>query len=311
MRIVSLLPAATEIVCAIGLESELVAITSGCDWPPSIVGTPVVTRDRGEATGSSGSTEASVSDAMHGGAAVLGLDHEALAAAHPDLILAQERCRACGVDYGTVSDVARRIDPAITVISLEPTSIEGILNAISTIGAMTESEDAAMDLVASFRERLRAIEDKVTERREEGHRGPRVVALGEVDPPYTAGHWIPEQIRRAGGWDVLGIDGGPASPMSWERIIEVSPEILLVVPNDLHLADTVARWERTPIPEDVGMMPAVRAGAVLALDGAAYFSRPSPRIIDGIELLAEVMDPPAFTDLAPGDGWVPVDLPQS
>jgi iron complex transport system substrate-binding protein len=308
MRIVSLLPSATEIVCAIGLEDELVAVTHECDWPPSVVGKPVVTRDVYDlAAARSRDIHDRVTDAMHGGSSLYELDEDALAATEPDLIITQELCRVCAVSYEQVNDVVRRIDADISVVSLEPTSIEGILNTISTIGAMTEAEDAAMDLVASLRERLGSIETRVAERRRAGHRAPRVVGLEWLDPPFAVGHWVPEQIRRAGGWDLLGADGGKAIETTWDAVAEVDPQMLFLMPCGYHLPETVAEWQRTPVPPWFADIPAVRDGAVVALDGSSYFSRPGPRVIDGVELLAEVMDPDGFMDIAPPDGWTPLD----
>jgi iron complex transport system substrate-binding protein len=310
MRIVSLLPSATEIVCAIGLEDELVAVTHECDWPPSVVGKPVVTSNVfDQADVRSRTIHDRVTEAMHGGSAIYHLDEEALAAAQPDLILTQELCRVCAVSYEEVNEVVRRIDAEVTVISLEPTSIEGILNTISTVGAMTETEDAAMDVVASLRERLSKIETRVAERREAGHRAPRVVGVEWLDPPFTVGHWVPEQIRRAGGWDLLGTDGGKARETTWDDIVEVSPEMVFLMPCGFHLAETQAEWRRTTLPPWMAEIPAVSRGSIFALDGSAYFSRPGPRVIDGVEMLAEIMDPAGFMDIAPPDGWTPVDLP--
>jgi iron complex transport system substrate-binding protein len=309
MRIASLLPSATEIVCAIGLQDELVAVTHECDWPPAVLGKPVVTRSVHDlAAVGSRDIHARVSASMHGGSSLYELDEDALAAAEPDLILTQELCHVCAVSYQEVNEVARRIDADITVVSLEPTSIEGILNTITTVGAMTEVEDAAIDLVEALRERLGAVEQRVTKRREAGHTGARVVALEWLDPPFAVGHWVPEQIRRAGGWDLLGSDGEKARETSWQAVAEVEPEILLLMPCGFHLAETVHEWARTPIPPSVADLPAARTGAVYALDGSAYFSRPGPRVIDGIEMLAEIMDPVGFVDVAPPGGWTPVEV---
>jgi iron complex transport system substrate-binding protein len=307
MRIVSLLPSATEIVCAIGLGDDLVGVTHECDYPPEVVGKPVMTRsvhDMGAS--SSRDIHRLVTASVHGGSSLYALDEEALAAAKPDLILTQELCRVCAVSYREVNDVARAIDADITVVSLEPTSIEGIFNTISTVGAMTESEDSAVDLVESLRERLGAIEEKVQARRDGGGRSPRVVGLEWLDPPFACGHWVPEQIRRAGGWELLGADGDRSAQTTWDAVGDVDPEMLLLMPCGFHLRETQDEWARTRRPPGYDEFTAVRRGQVFALDGSAYFSRPGPRVIDGIELLAEIFDPGAFVDIAPLGSWTPV-----
>lgn len=307
MRIVSLLPSATEIVCAIGLGDELVGVTHECDYPPEVVGKPVMTRSVHDLSSSSSrEIHRLVTASVHGGSSLYALDEEALAAAKPDLILTQELCRVCAVSYREVNEVARAIDADITVVSLEPTSLEGILNTISTVGAMTESEDAAVDLVESLRERLGAIEQKVQARRDAGGRSPRVVALEWLDPPFAAGHWVPEQIRRAGGWELLGSEGDRSQQTTWDAVADVDPEMLLLMPCGFHLRETIEEWERTRRPPGYDELTAVRRGQVFAVDGSAYFSRPGPRVIDGIELLAEIFDPDAFVDVAPFGSWTPV-----
>jgi iron complex transport system substrate-binding protein len=308
MRIVSLLPSATEIVCAIGLGDELVGITHECDYPPEVAGVPVMTRSVHDLSSSSSrDIHRLVTASIHGGSSLYALDEAALAAAAPDLILTQELCRVCAVSYREVNDVARTIDADITVVSLEPTSIEGILNTITTVGAMTEAEDAAVDVVESLRERLSALEQKVQSRREGGGRPPRVVALEWLDPPFAAGHWVPEQVRRAGGWEVLGSDGESSQQTTWDAVCEVDPEMLLLMPCGFHLAETLEAWAGTRRPPGYADLAAVRRERVFALDGSAYFSRPGPRVIDGIELLAEIFDPDAFVDVAPFGSWTPVE----
>jgi iron complex transport system substrate-binding protein len=307
MRIVSLLPSATEIVCAIGLADELVGVTHECDYPPEAVGKPIITRSVHDLSArSSRDIHRLVGAAVHGGSSLYALDEEALAAARPDLIVTQELCRVCAVSYREVNEVARAIDADITVVSLEPDSIEGIFNTITTVGAMAEAEDAAVDLVESLRERLGAVEAQVQARRDAGQRAPRVVGLEWLDPPFAVGHWVPEQIRRAGGWDLLGADGERSSQTTWDAIAEVDPEMLLLMPCGFHLAETLAEWARTPRPASYPELAAVHRDRIFALDGSAYFSRPGPRIIDGIELLAEIFDPDAFVDIAPLGSWTPV-----
>jgi iron complex transport system substrate-binding protein len=308
MRIVSLLPSATEIVCAIGLGDELVGVTHECDFPPEVVGVPVMTRSVHDlTTAASRDIHRLVTASVHGGSSLYALDEAALAAAEPDLILTQELCRVCAVSYREVNEVARAIDADITVVSLEPTSIEGILHTITTVGAMTEAEDAAIDLVESLRERLGAVGEKVQARRDGGGRSQRVVALEWLDPPFASGHWVPEQIRQAGGWELLGADGEASRQTTWDAVSEVDPEMLLLMPCGFHLQDTVEEWAHTRRPPGFADLTAVRRGQVFALDGSGYFSRPGPRVIDGIELLAEIFDPDAFVDVAPPGSWTPVE----
>ncbi|TMF32063.1 MAG: cobalamin-binding protein [Chloroflexi bacterium] len=308
MRIVSLLPSATEIVCALGLRDELVGVTHECDWPPEVVGLPVMTHNALDLEGAtSREIHQRIGDAVHGGSAIYELDEEALEAADADLILTQELCAVCAVGYREVSETVRALDMAATLVSLEPTTVEGILNTITTVGAMADAEDAAVELVGRLRERLRAIEMTAQERREGGFVGPRVVGLEWLDPPFAVGHWVPEQIRRAGGWDLLGQDGQPARPTTWDAVAEVDPDLLLLMPCGYHLGQTVDEWAATPRPEWVDDLPAISRGHLIALDGSSYFSRPGPRVVDGIEMLAEIFDPEAFRDLSPATGWTPID----
>ena len=199
MRIVSLLPSATEIVFALGLGDELVGVTHECDYPPEARDLPVVTRSVHDLSGaSSHQIHGLVEESMRSHTALYELDEAALAAAKPDLILTQELCRVCAVGYEQVNEVARRLEGEVTVLSLEPVSVEGILNAIQAVGAMTEAEDAALDVVEDLRERLRHVNEIVRGRRDGGFVPPRVAAIEWLDPPFACGHWVPEQVRLAG-----------------------------------------------------------------------------------------------------------------
>lgn len=271
MRIVSLLPAATEIVWALGLGDDLVGISHACDFPRAVAGRPVVTRP------SSGA-----------------VDGATLASLRPDLVFTGAGPR----DWD--------VGPGATVVVLDPASLEGIFHSIATVGAMTAAEDEAVGLVEILRERLADVEEVAAERRDQGHHAPRVVALDRLDPLSAAGLWLPEQVRRAGGWEVLGSDGESSAPTTWGAVAEVDPEVLLLVPRGMHLREAAQAWKATPRPPFWSEIQAVRRGRVLALDASSYFSRPGPRVIDGIEILAEIFDPAAFVDLAPAGSWVPV-----
>ena len=307
MRIVSLLPSATEIVFALGLGDELVGRTHECDYPAEALDVPVMTSDAG-ATPMESSREIHdrVKGSLHGGSSIYRLDQAALEAAEPDLILTQELCDVCAVSYREVTAAVRAIDADITVVSLEPTSVEGILNTISTVGAMTEAEDEAVGLIETLREKLGRIEDRVLERRLMGVAPRRVVCLEWMDPPFASGHWVPEQVRRAGGWELLGREGERSVETTWEQVRDVEPDQLFLIPCGYDAFTAAAEWRRTPRPEWVDDLRAVRAGEVFALDSSGYFSRPGPRVIDGIGLLAELFDPAGFQDLAPTEAWVPI-----
>ncbi len=304
MRIVSLLPSATEIVCALGLADDLVGITHECDWPPEIRDVPVMTRsvhDLGAA--SSREIHRQVERSIHGGSSLYELDEVALAEAEPDVILTQELCQVCAVSYREVNEVARAIDADITVVSLEPTSLEGIFNTIATVGAMTEAEDEAVDLLAGLRERLGRVEARVAERRAAGRMPIRVVGLEWLDPPFAVGHWVPEQVRRAGAWDLLGAEGERSIETSWDAVRDVDPGMIVLMPCGFHLEDGLVQWLATPRPPSWERLKAVQDGQVVLVDGSAYFSRPGPRVIDGVELLAELFDPVGLAGSAPTGSW--------
>ncbi|MGZ6269570.1 MAG: ABC transporter substrate-binding protein [Candidatus Limnocylindrales bacterium] len=282
MRIASLLPAATEIVCALGLGDELVAVSDGCDWPPEVAARPVA--------------------ALLGGD-VCRLEEEALRAAAPDLILVGDVCPAVvGQGPAASLDRIRRLLPHATVVRLVPVTLEGIFNAVTTVGAMTEAEDEAVGLVELLRERLLALEERVEARRGAGRQPRRVVALDGLDPLRVAGRWVPEQIRRAGGWDVLGAEGEPSTLIRWTALREVDPEVLIVAPTGAHLDETVAAWRRLDAPDRSLELEAARRGAVFAVD-SAYLERGGPRAVDGVALLAELLDPGEYVDLAPRGIW--------
>jgi iron complex transport system substrate-binding protein len=306
MRIVSLLPSATEIVYALGLGDDLVGVTHECDWPPEARAKPVVTRATNDLEGvASRSIHDAVTDALHGGSSLYALDGDLLRDLRPDLILTQELCEVCAVSYRIVTDAVRAIDASTTVVSLEPTSLEGIFNTITTVGAMTGVENRSIDVVGELRDRLGRLERTVERRRREGHEPVRVVSVEWLDPPFAVGHWVPEQVRRAGGWDLLGRGGERSVETTWAAIRDVEPDMLVLMPCGYHVADAAREWERTPRPAFWKRMEAVRRGQVFLVDGSAFYSRPGPRVVEGIALLCEIFDPDGFVDVAPPGAWTP------
>jgi iron complex transport system substrate-binding protein len=309
VRIVSLLPSATEIVCALGLSRQLVGVTHECDYPPEALGKKAMTRPTLDLrTASNRTIDRRVQEAIDRGESLYELDVDALRRAKPDLIISQELCTVCAPDQRSVREVAKAISSDVTVISLDPTSLEGMFNTITTVGAMTETEGKALGLLARLRARLGRVEQKVEKSRAAGHSPLRVVGLEWLDPPFVVGHWIPEQIRRAGGWDLLGREGEPAVRTTWGEIRDVEPDMLLLMPCGYHLAETMREFARMRRPTFWSDILAVQRHNVIALDGSAYFSRPGPRVIEGISLLAEIFDPSRFVDVAPPMSWEPIPV---
>jgi iron complex transport system substrate-binding protein len=170
---------------------------------------------------------------------------------------------------------------------------------------MVEVEDDAMELLEALREELGDLEQQVIVRQDEGVRAPRVVMLQGLEPPFASGRWVPEQVRRAGGWDLLGREGESASPIDWETIRDVDPEMLLMAPVGMHLPAAKRAFARTQLPEFWHNMEAVRRGRIFIVE-PVYFERPGPRIVDGVGMLAEIFDPDGFVDTSPPGSWTPV-----
>ena len=307
MRIVSLLPSATEIVFALGLGDQLVGRTHECDYPPEVVDIPAVTADLTLGPeGSSREIHERITQALHGGSSIYHLDAKLLADLRPDVVLTQELCDVCAVSYREVSTAVRAMDGDTTVVSLEPHSIEGILNTISTVGAFTEAEDEAVGLIELLRERLAAIENLALERRLEGIPARRVVVLEWLDPPFASGHWVPEMVRRAGGWELLGRDGERTAETTWERVRQVDPEQLILALCGFDASRAARELEDAELPDWFDGSAAVRDGGLFAVDGSGLFSRPGPRIVEGIATLAELFDPEGFAGSGPFGSWIPL-----
>ena len=305
MRIVSLLPSATEILFALGIEDQLVGRTHACDYPVEVASVPLVTRTVVPGALAGRPMDAVLRHAHHAGTDGYALDGDALRGARPDLVLTQDACDACGLSRRGVLAALGSSDREVEVVALAPTSVEGILNTITTIGAMTSAEDEAIGLVEILRERLGRIEEQVLRRRSEGARPRRVVALEWLDPPFASGLWVPEQVRRAGGWDLLGREGERAAGTTWRAVLDVDPEQLLLMPCGWDARRTADAWASFEQPEGWDL-PAVRRGDVFALDAASYFTRPGPRVIEGIALLAQLFDPRGFVEEGPADAWIPL-----
>ncbi|MGA3057772.1 MAG: ABC transporter substrate-binding protein [Candidatus Limnocylindrales bacterium] len=299
MRIVSLFPAATEIVCALGLRDQLVGVSHRCDYPPEIEGLAVVTRPQTGESAVAARAAAAVGEEM--GPAEL--DRPALLASQPDLVIVREG--GLGPGAGAVREALGEAATGPSIISLDPVSLEGIFHSITSIGAMTETEDEAIGLLEALREEIGEIEQQVVVRHDGGLAPKRVVVLEALEPLLASGRWVPEQVRRAGGWDLLGRDGEPASPTSWEAVRDVDPEMLILAPAGLSLRDSKRAWAQTEKPEMWDEIGAVRRGQVFIAE-PVYFCRPGPRVVDGVAMLAEIFDPEGFIETSPPASWTPI-----
>jgi iron complex transport system substrate-binding protein len=284
-RIVSLLPSATEIVCALGLDDRLVAITHECDHPAdAVAGLPRVTANRlpVEVT-RSGEIDAAVRSAMTDGHGIYALDDGLLAALEPDLVLTQELCRVCAVAYPTVLEAARAAggDAGPMVVSLEPHRIADVLATIEVVARLAGAPEAGTRLVTDLQRRLASVEQPAVRRR---------VALVEwLDPLFAPGHWVPEQVEMAGGESVIGAVGERSRESSWEALAETAPDVIVLGLCGFDLPRSLDEWAAFDPPPALTRTPAWKAGELWAIDGSTYVSRPGPRLVDGVEVLSAIL----------------------
>ncbi len=281
MRIASLLPAATEIVAAVGLADDLVAVTFECDHPAGIRDRlPVVVDTALPAGLTPGEIDAVVRDRVVRGLPMYAVDAAELGRLAPDLILTQDLCRVCALPAGTVEDALAAIGSDADVLSIDPHTVDDVLATIASVGLRGGAPEQASVLVAALRSRLAAVASAV-----DGLARPRVLVLEWTDPPFLAGHWVPELVRRAGGEPVAGIEGGRSVTATWEELAALDVDLVLVAPCGFDLAAAVEQSE--VVREKLPGVP------VVAIDSAAYVVRAGPRLVDGIEALAWALHPDA------------------
>jgi iron complex transport system substrate-binding protein len=289
MRIVSLVPHATELLFALGLGDDVVAVTHECDYPLEVLGLPHVTRDVLPAGLAAGEIDAAVRARTQEGKAIYELDEWRLADLEPDLIVTQALCAVCAVSYDDVVKIAEELDPVPQVISLDPKTLGEAMGDIRTIAQATGARDAALDLVTRQRARIDAVRRAV-----KGAEPVSVAAIEWLDPVFIAGHWTPQIIDLAGGADVLGFAGEHSEQATWETVAAACPDVVVVMPCGYD-----AERSREEALAYADQLRAVGAKRVVAVDAAAYFSRPGPRLVDGLEVMAHVLHPDLVTE-APG-----------
>jgi iron complex transport system substrate-binding protein len=290
MRICSLLPGATEICFTLGLGDDVVGVTHECDFPAEAKQKQIIVRSAVDPTRmSSREIDSKVRELLQAGKGLYTIDEQALIEAAPDIILTQGLCDVCALDYHDVVKAARLLSLAPAILSLNPHGLTDLLDDIGRIGLATQRSEAANILVESLSRRIERIGYADPNYR------PRVVCLEWFEPLYTAGHWVPEMVALAGGYDVLGRKGEPSSKVDWHQVVDARPEIILLMPCGFDLRRTVK--ESTPLQRLDGWneLPAVKTGSVYALNGNAYFSRPGPRLINGLEILARIIHPDQTT----------------
>lgn len=300
IRICSLLPSTTEIVCALGLKENLVGITHECDYPLGMDGIPIVTKsliDHSEST--SQQINRHISEAMHSGSGIYAIDNEALEIASPNLILTQELCEVCAVSYSMVEKSVNKLTGNQTVLSFEPSSIEGILDSIIEVGKQTNTESNAKALVHEARLRI----NRVKSRSSGSLSQPKVLGLEWLDPPFIGGHWVPEMIKIAGGKPALSLQKEPSKEVTWREIIDCSPDVIVLMVCGFDLHKTVSEFDLLKESEFWKKY----SGKIFAVDGSAYFSRPGPRIVDGIEILGEIIHPEIFERKTANDAWLRIN----
>ena len=290
MRIVSLLPSTTEIVCALSLENELVGITHECDYPATITDRPRLTASRiSHETMTSAEIDHAVRSQLDGHGSIYDLDENRLRELNPDLILTQELCDVCAVSYQIVAQAARAFEADVKVVSLEPNTIADIFANIRMVGELAGRARAAAELVESLPLRL----DQVREKTSTVSR-PRTLMLEWLEPPFAPGHWVPEQVAIAGGDHAFGKAGKPSVTTTAEEISAYAPEVIVLIPCGYYKEDILRQLPTAKLPEGWDDLPACRNNQVWATDATAYFSRPGPRVVDGVEILARILHPEIF-----------------
>ena len=291
MRICSLLPSSTEIAFALGLGDSLVGVTHECDYPREASAIPAVTSSvvNGESLNGRQIHDA-ITGLVHGGSSIYNLDRDLLDQARPDLILTQELCEVCAVAYKEVQSAASMLQCDPRVVSLEPTSLGEILDTILVVGRLAGVEATAEQVVAGLRERV----DRVKRVSGSAASRPRVLCMEWIDPVFVGGHWVPEMVALAGGEDGLGTAGEPSFQVDWPRIAEYDPDLIVVMPCGFSAGRALLELEKTEMPPEWHGLAAVNRGDVYVVDGSSYFNRPGPRIVDGLEILAQIVHPELY-----------------
>jgi iron complex transport system substrate-binding protein len=298
MRICSLLPSATEIAFALGLGDEIVGVTHECDYPPEAKKRRVVVRsaidpERQE----SGEIDRLVRDHLRTKKNIYTIDLPSLQAAAPDFILTQDLCEVCALDYDEVVAAAESLARKPKIVSLSPSTLSDVLRDIESVGEATGKKREAEALVNQLKQRI----ERVRERTTRSDLRPRVACIEWLDPIYNAGHWVPEMVELAGGTDGLAKKGERSKEISWDSVRAFAPEVLVLMPCGFDVGRSLKEVALLSRLDGWNELPAVKNGRVYAVNGSAYFNRSGPRLVDGIEILAEIIHPEIFPWQVPAE----------
>jgi iron complex transport system substrate-binding protein len=291
MKIVSLLPGSTEMVCALGLSDSLAGVTHECDYPPEVKAKLVVVRPSLELNGlAPDQIDEAVRRSLRAGRSLYAVDEALVGRIAPDLIIAQDLCQVCAPSGEEIGRVIRYLPKKPRVLLLNPNRLDDIFQNILDVGAAVDRPEAAFGLVGELKDRVNAVSEAM---RTVSFR-PRVFCMEWLDPPYNGGHWMPELVTVAGGTDGLGEIGRDSKRVPWEEVLEFAPEILILCPCGYDRDGTIAQLHLLTRYPDWRGLPAVRGGRVFAVDANSYFARPGPRVVDGLELVASLIHPERF-----------------
>lgn len=297
MKICSLLPSSTEILFALGLGDSVAGVTHECDFPPEAANKPALIRPRVDPHAAPAELDRQVTELVKRGESIYAVDAELLALLSPDLIVTQDLCHVCAASPDDLAAALTKFTKRPRVLSLVPHSLRDVWDDIRRVGEATSRRREAQALAITLEQKVAAIEMKAAH----SSSRPRVLCLEWLDPYYVGGHWVPEMVARAGGEDVLGKTGDPSFRVTAEQIADSNAEVIVVMPCGYNASRSVDGYRAAQIPESWKSLPAFRDRRIFAVDANSYFSRPGPRLADGVALLAQILHPDLFTmDLPAG-----------
>ncbi len=292
MRVASLLPGATEMVHFAGAADALVGVTHECDYPPGVEKLPKLTSTPVDSSNlTSAEIDAAINARLTDEGSIYALDGELLRELDPDLVVTQGLCDVCAVSMDLVEKAVSGFAERPGIISLNPASLDDVLADTLKLGGVLGRGEEAEERVAALKKRLDRVEESVS-----GLARPRVACIEWLDPPFSAGHWVPEMVRLAGGEEVFAGPGERSARLTWDEVLEADPDFLILTPCGFDVARAVEEARRLPELPGWADLRAVRGGRVWAADANSYFSRPAPRLVEGVEVLARILHPGVLGD---------------